>query len=532
MYHIESIRSINIKKVYFDMAKFFKYVFGIIIAVIILLIIAAFVMTKVIDPNDYKGRIQNYIHDKTGRDLKITGKIDWSFFPWLGIHIPDVKLGNPSNVLGPELTNIKSLDIKLRTFPLFWGKVQIHELKLNGAEINLITNKSGQTNWSSWVKPDSKKAAITSPEKNQAKESETPKEADEKETSRIKALTIYNLSITNSTIRIINQETNTTWTFDQVNLHVQNFNSKKNLPITLSFNFKQSDSQNIIQTRFESTANLNLDTNEVYFPKIKINNLLLRPNLPKLPITLNGKLKFNPDQQTLNISDAAIQIANMDIANNISVQNLFGNPSYQVSFSTKNTQLKPLITNLYGKDFATGLLNFNTQVTARGSNSNQIMRSLTGDGKLTVTNGAIQGIDIGRLLNQAIAYINKQPMPKQSKGPRQTRFKSITASYHIANGSLSNHDFKMISEDFTTTGKGVIDLVNKQWRGYELTTSYSHKESNNNFSLPIIITGPLEEPRVVPDFDTLAKGFIKIKIQQYLDKNAKDIGSKLKGLFN
>jgi AsmA protein len=46
-----------------------------------LLAILAVILTLVFDPNEFKGEIIKAVKDKTGRELRVDGKLGWSFFP-------------------------------------------------------------------------------------------------------------------------------------------------------------------------------------------------------------------------------------------------------------------------------------------------------------------------------------------------------------------------------------------------------------------------------------------------------------------
>ncbi len=59
------------------MSKLIK-IFGSIIGILLLLLIGtAVVITTVVNPNDFKQEISQYVHKETGRDLIIEGKISW-----------------------------------------------------------------------------------------------------------------------------------------------------------------------------------------------------------------------------------------------------------------------------------------------------------------------------------------------------------------------------------------------------------------------------------------------------------------------
>ena len=58
---------------------------------LLLLVAAVFVITSVIDPNRYRGKIEGIVADLAGRPFFIEGNLDITWYPWLG-----VRMGQPA----------------------------------------------------------------------------------------------------------------------------------------------------------------------------------------------------------------------------------------------------------------------------------------------------------------------------------------------------------------------------------------------------------------------------------------------------
>ena len=87
------------------MKKLVKWILRTTIALVLLVVIAAFVLPLVIDPNDYKDTIQNKVKDQIGREIHLDGQIEWKVFPWLALTLNDVKLDNEKGVKGKSFKN-------------------------------------------------------------------------------------------------------------------------------------------------------------------------------------------------------------------------------------------------------------------------------------------------------------------------------------------------------------------------------------------------------------------------------------------
>lgn len=123
-------------------------IFGIVIGVIIVLIIAAvLIIPQVIDPNDYRDDIEAAVADNTDRTLAIKGDIELSLFPWLGVVVGQTTLSNAPG-FGPEpFATIDNMEVRVRLLSLLGDHPEVGTLKLQGLELNLARNAQGKTNW-------------------------------------------------------------------------------------------------------------------------------------------------------------------------------------------------------------------------------------------------------------------------------------------------------------------------------------------------------------------------------------------------
>jgi AsmA protein len=60
-----------------------------------LLVIAALILTQLVDPNRYRGPIERQVTAVTGRAFRLQGDIDLTFFPWLSLTTGPAALSSP-----------------------------------------------------------------------------------------------------------------------------------------------------------------------------------------------------------------------------------------------------------------------------------------------------------------------------------------------------------------------------------------------------------------------------------------------------
>ena len=123
--------------------KYLGIALGTVVVVFIALII---IIPLVIDPNDYKPQISSAVKEATGRELTIAGDIDLSLFPWIGLKLGTVTLGNP-DAFGPDpFAHIESAQVKIKLLPLLSQQVEMKTIVLNGLRLNLVVAEDGTTN--------------------------------------------------------------------------------------------------------------------------------------------------------------------------------------------------------------------------------------------------------------------------------------------------------------------------------------------------------------------------------------------------
>jgi len=120
----------------------------IFVAIIILIPLVIFGwLALFFDANDYRDQISSGFKDATGREISITGELNTSFFPWIGIQTGAIEVANAPGFGDAPLAGIQGAKIRLKLMPLFSGEVEMETVVLEGVQANLITLENGKTNW-------------------------------------------------------------------------------------------------------------------------------------------------------------------------------------------------------------------------------------------------------------------------------------------------------------------------------------------------------------------------------------------------
>jgi AsmA protein len=129
------------------MVRLIKILVWLLLIVVVLIGTAVVVAPLVLDPNDFKGDIITQVKERTGRDLKIDGDLKLSVFPWLGIEIGEVELGNAPGFGDQPFAAAKSAAVRVKLMPLLDKELVVDTIGVDGLVLNLAKAKDGHTNW-------------------------------------------------------------------------------------------------------------------------------------------------------------------------------------------------------------------------------------------------------------------------------------------------------------------------------------------------------------------------------------------------
>lgn len=125
-----------------------RWILGIAGVAVLLVVAAALVATLVINPDRYRGNIEDAVHRETGRPFALAGHLRLTWFPWLGMHMGAARLGNPPGTAGPDLLDWQSAELRVRLLPLLLHhQLEVGRIRIVGADIHLHRGSRGENSW-------------------------------------------------------------------------------------------------------------------------------------------------------------------------------------------------------------------------------------------------------------------------------------------------------------------------------------------------------------------------------------------------
>ncbi len=146
-----------------------KWLVIIVVGLVVLVLGALIIIPNFYDLNHFKPQIEKQVAAATGRTFTLGGEISLSLFPWAGVALEDVHLGNPSGFSEKDFISVKSFEVRVKLIPLLSKNLEVQRFVVDTPRIVLAKNKKGQANWEGLAKPSAgKPAQPTEPKAAQA----------------------------------------------------------------------------------------------------------------------------------------------------------------------------------------------------------------------------------------------------------------------------------------------------------------------------------------------------------------------------
>jgi|GEM_PF-119084 len=262
------------------MRKLLRYLLVGLAALVALLVAAAVILPLVIDPDDYREQIETAVGEATGRDLTIEGSIGLSYFPWLGVEIGAVELGNAEGFGPAPFARIQRAEVRVRVLPLFRGRAEVDTLVLDGLRLNLARAADGSSNWDDLAGGPTAEGAEPAPEEQPAPEaSGEPRPAPETATEEappgatqdpLAALALGGLEVSDAAVTFEDRAAGTEYRLREANIRLGSLAGGQPVPLALRAVVSANQPEVIADVRLDATV-----TPELAIPRVGVRDLTL-----------------------------------------------------------------------------------------------------------------------------------------------------------------------------------------------------------------------------------------------------------------
>ncbi|MDO6774171.1 AsmA family protein [Shewanella sp. 3_MG-2023] len=277
--------------------KALKWLLAIVASVILLLVIY---LTVFFDPNSFKPQIVDAVKKQTGRDFVISQDLSWSFFPTLGINLGGISLSNPENFSPSTLVEVNQAVASVALMPLLSQQVEIAQLSLDGLTMNIVTKKDGSTSFDGL-------GGAASPETTTASEP-----ASSANTLKLQSLQIGGVSITNTTINVIDEAAETKQIFSLNSLTLGEFSLGNAADFAYEFTAQMPDM--MLASSGNGQLTISEDLTQVIMADLTINTDVTGEAIPNKSVSSQLITDINVALDAKKLDVAIKQLSAMDIS--------------------------------------------------------------------------------------------------------------------------------------------------------------------------------------------------------------------------
>ena len=328
------------------MKRFIKIGLSILVSGIALLVITLISVICLVDPNHYKEQIAHYLTQVSGRNLTIAGDIHFTCYPWLGLNLSQLQIGNAPGFTEPTFAQVDQAQFQVKLLPLLTKRFEIGQISLAGIQLTLTRQADGHTNWED---------LLASPTES---ESSTP-------TDFFNRLTINGLQITQGQLSWEDRQTQSHYIFTDFNLNTSAV--IPNQPIDLQIHSSLAVAgKTTLQGQVELTTQLTINlAKQLYqLTPLQLVTTLAGEQLPpgQHRFSLHTKIALDLAQPTLMLSALTLTGLEATLNGTLQVKQLLTSPHFVGQIELRKFQQLPWLLSRWTK-FKLPTKNFLNTVT-------------------------------------------------------------------------------------------------------------------------------------------------------------------------
>ncbi len=320
--------------------KFIKITLIILASLLLLVVLAAGIFVATFDANDYRPQISEQVKRYTGREFELQD-IQPSVFPWVGMELQQMSLGNAKGFDDKDMVKIERLDVKVELLPLLRQQIHIDTLRIHGLELSLAKNKAGVSNWDDIVQ---KQSAEAQPE---VEEKKAPEE-EGKAADPLAALLVNGIEIKDANIRWQDAQQGQSASLKQFNLVTGSFQVGELLPISLTTQVALSEPATRFDIDLQTEVDINPDNQVVNVPDLVLQVLAEGEVIPqgKMQIEVNSSANLDLNRDRAEIPKLTLKALGLTTELNAVVTELQAAPKLNGHMKLNSFDATQLVSKL------------------------------------------------------------------------------------------------------------------------------------------------------------------------------------------
>lgn len=196
---------------------------------------------------------------------------------------------------------------------------------------------------------------------------------------------------------------------------------------------------------------------------------------------------------------------------------------FSVRHGLSGVAVGALLKDALAQDLLAGRGDLALQLTAAGATGDALIRSLSGEARLKLQDGAIKGIDLAQRLRDAKRALSPDKEAEHAAAAgEKTAFSELAASFTIRNGRARNEDLSVKSPFLRLTATGEVDIAGGALDYLAKASVVATREGQGGkeladlagLTVPVRISGPLSAPRFKLDLAAAFAGATQSKLEE------------------
>lgn len=250
--------------------------------------------------------------------------------------------------------------------------------------------------------------------------------------------------------------------------------------------------------------------------KLKVSQLQLR-DVALSVLAKQGDIKISP--LSLNLKEGSLStVIALNVQNNP--------PLLRIQPTLSHFPIAPVLENLVNFDRLSGVIDLNGDLNANFSSPQSVLNSLSGQVNVSLSDGAVKGVNLAKSIRQARAVLRQQPLPPEENKTLQTDFSNLQGKFVAKNGVLYTDNLELKSPMLRVSGVGEASLVSQEL-AYKLQVGLvetSKGQEGLDLSelkgvvIPVNVHGAFKTPKVEPNLQVFLTNAAKQKLGELLHK--------------
>ncbi len=330
------------------MKKLIKWIFVLALLAVVMLAVGGVLLVTLVDPNDYKEEIAQAVKEETGRELVYEGDIELSVFPWLGMEVGALQLGNAPGFGDEPFAKVRSASVSIKLVPLLSKQVEMGTVSLDGLTLNLMRDKSGKTNWDDLTKGKDKTETSTEQPAEEAKASDGGK--------MDMTLAVEGLEVRDANILWDDRMENKRYALKNVNLDVSGFEMGKPFDMVLAFGLDSDEPKMAADINLKGTVSFDLERKKYGVSGFDLKVAAKGDTLPggSADVSLGAsEIKADLENQVATIAGLTLSTMGIEANGAINAEKILDAPKVKGTIKVEQFNLRDVLAKISDKPLET-----------------------------------------------------------------------------------------------------------------------------------------------------------------------------------